>query len=657
MGNIEIHLDEENLRYVISGDISSILTNRRLLFSFRRLHYALKEDLLSVPFEDGRKIDVLGEINELFEKFGIKESMSDETQKSVDSYHREQKNFDVFSQKARKIRNNEFKDNPELVSDFDHFQSVVKRELTRKLYPLQLLSAYHMAFAQNACNFAVPGAGKTSIVYGAYAYLKNLPKEDPKHVDKLMVISPLSAFAPWENEYEECFGKKAQVQRLSGDSSISRSHKEQHLYSGNPCEITLIFHGGVDGLQHEIVDFLKKHKTMLVVDEAHRIKNPEGVWGKSVINIAKEAKSKVVLTGTPVPNGYEDLYNLYQFIYPFKFKDILKFHYGNLVDMTKNSEPDSERVKKFTANISPYFIRIKKSDLKLPPVKETIIHVEMGKEQRKIYDFIETKYIKSFQKSNSATIKDILNKAKLIRLRQASTNPSLLMKPIKETLESDDFDGRTFSGNKMPDEFQDDSEILSKISLYMKSETPSKFSSILDLLKEKIKQNEKILVWTIFVQNAKQFKDLLSKQGINSELLIGETGQVERENIIKKFNDPLNTEFRVVIANPFAVAESISLHKGCHNAVYMERDYNCSNFLQSKDRIHRVGLPADQETNYYYILSEDSIDEVIDRQLHIKVERMEKIIDEDIPLFSRIDDSDETDLIKALLDNYAKRTQ
>ena len=32
----------------------------------------------------------------------------------------------------------------------------------RTLYDLQMLSAYHMAFSQNACNFSVPGAGKTS---------------------------------------------------------------------------------------------------------------------------------------------------------------------------------------------------------------------------------------------------------------------------------------------------------------------------------------------------------------------------------------------------------------------------------------------------------------------------------------------------------------
>jgi SNF2 family DNA or RNA helicase len=164
-----------------------------------------------------------------------------------------------------------------------------------------------------------------------------------------------------------------------------------------------------------------------------------------------------------------------------------------------------------------------------------------------------------------------------------------------------------------------------------------------------------VIVWSLFIQNAKQLQAYLTANQIRSKLLIGEVEQTEREKIIDAFNDPNNSDFRVVIANPFAVSESISLHKGCHNAIYLERDYNCATFLQSKDRIHRYGLPPDQVTRYYYLISNDSIDEVIDRRLEEKVKRMEKIIDEEIPLFARINDSDETDLIKALLIEYAKR--
>lgn len=649
-------MDSEKSCFVLTGDLPDIRKNRRFIFSLKRLNCTEKDEKLFIPYEEQFQIKVLKELQELLVKFGFSEQLTKETKKDVESFQREQETFQEFSEQARIIRNDEFKANPELIKDFDVFQQVLKKELVRTLYPLQILSAFHLAFAQNACNFSVPGAGKTSVVYGAYTYLKNLPKNDSRFVDKLLVIGPLSSFAPWESEYEECFGKKANTQRLSGDNAISRNLKEQHLYSGSPAEITLIGHGSVEGLQQEIVDFLKRNKTMVVVDEAHRIKNREGHWGRSAVEIAKEAKSRVILTGTPVPNGYEDLYNLYQFIYPYKFKDILQFHFANLTDMTKTCDFDSERVKRFTENIAPYFIRIKKSDLALPPVKDKIISVEMDDHQREIYDFIETKYISSFQQNSSATVKDVLNRAKLIRLRQAATNPTLLIKPIQETLIREDYDTRISLSSQIPEEFQDDSEIISKIYDYAELEIPKKYITVKDISEEIITDKGKVIIWTIFIQNAKGLQQYLSESGIESELLIGEVEQTAREAIIEKFNNPENHEFHVVIANPFSVSESISLHKGCHSAIYMERDYNCSNFLQSKDRIHRVGLPKDQETNYYYILSKDSVDEDIHRLLNIKVERMEKIIDEDIPLFTRINDSDDTDIIISLIKSYAQRT-
>ncbi len=655
--SVSINTDNVNSFFILGGDTQDIISNTRFLFSLKRLKYSVSGEKILIPYEEKTKIKILQEVQNLLEKFSFEITLTQETQEDVSSFNREQQTFKEFSEKARAIRNNQFSENPELVKDFDEFQKVLRQKIIRPLYPLQLLSAFHMAFSQNACNFAVPGAGKTSIVYGAYIYLKSLPESDSRHVDKLLVIGPLSSFAPWEKEYKACFGADVASQRLSGDNTIQRSHKEQHLFSGNPAELTLIRHGGVESLKDEIISFLKRNKTMVVVDEAHRIKNPEGIWGKSVVEIAKEAKARIILTGTPVPNGYEDLFNLFQYLYPYKYKDILKFHYGNLLDMTANSHIDSDRVKEFTNNISPYFIRIKKTDLKLPPVNEHLIEVKMDSYQREIYDFIETKYIKSFENNSSAAIKDVLNKARLIRLRQASTNPALLLKPIAETLNIDDYDSRIYSGGKMPEEFQNDSQILSKIYNYAKKEqTPSKFIEIKNLLEQKIlSKNGKAIIWTIFIQNAKELQKYLEKNGIKSELLIGEVEQLDREVIIDKFNNPTNSEFSVIIANPFSVSESISLHKGCHNAIYMERDYNCSNFLQSKDRIHRYGLSPNQETDYYYVLSENSIDGVINEKLNEKVKRMEQIIDEDIPLFARINDSDETDLIKALMNDYAKR--
>lgn len=653
---IFIHSNKNRKEFLLEGDIDQILNNRRLLITMRRLDYKVVEKKISVPYEETTQIQKLKEIRQLLEKNSLIYELSPEVQEDLSSYVRELDEFLTFSKYAKKIRNDEFSDNLELVDEFKKFQEILKTSLVRKLYPLQLLSAFHLAFAQNACNFAVPGAGKTSIVYGAYSYLKSLPPDNPKYVDRILVIGPLSSFAPWENEYEECFGVKASSFRLSGGDGDSKQRKLEHLYSGNPSEITLIWHGAVEKYQDDITNFLRKHKTMVVVDEAHRIKNASGHWGRSAVEIAKEAKSRVILTGTPVPNGYEDLYNLYQFIYPFKFKDILRVHYANLVDMTKNSSLESERVKSFTENIAPFFIRIKKKDLNLPPIKNFQVFVEMDELQSEIYDFIEAKYISSFLTNQSGTIKDILNKAKLIRLRQVASNPALLLKSIKENLDSEDFEGQQTFAENILQEFQNESDILFKISNYEENNIPNKYVKTKEIVENILLEDEKVIIWTIFIQSAKNLQKYLQENYIKTELLIGEVEQSMRENIIEKFNNPVNRDFQVVIANPFSVSESISLHKGCHNAIYMERDYNCANFLQSRDRIHRVGL-KDEITNYYYIISKRTIDEIIDRRLEEKIKRMEKIIDSEIPLFARINDSDETDIIKEIIEEYGREAE
>ena len=644
-----------NNNYVLSGDIDTLINNRRVKISLRRLGYQVSGDTILVPFEEKTKIYTLQDIEKLLEKFSIEYEYGDKVSDTLSAYHQEQENFHIFSEKARNIRNDKFSDSQELVEEFKKFKSVLEQNMQRRLYDLQMLSAFHMAFAQNACNFAVPGAGKTSIVYGAYAYLKNLPEEDSKHVDKLLVIGPLSSFYAWENEHKECFGYPIESQRMSGDANISRAQKEQHLYSANPKELTLISHAGISLLEKGIIDFLKQNKVMVVVDEAHRIKNAEGVWGNSAIEIAKEATARVILTGTPVPNGYEDLYNLYRFIYPFKYQDILHIHYDQLKDMTKNTlSLDDERVKEFIENINPYFIRIKKKDLNLPEAKEQHVEVKMDEHQREIYDFIEEKYIPELSKNKDSSLKATLNKAKLIRLRQASTNPALLLNSLKDSLDIDD---PNLQVAEIYNETIDDIEIFQKIVDYRKLYTPQKFVEIKKLIEDKILPNSgKVIIWTIFIQNAEELQNYLKQSGHKTKLLIGRVSQEEREDIVEKFNDPENSDFKIVIANPFSVSESISLHKGCHNAIYLERDYNAANFLQSKDRIHRVGLPEDTETNYYYFISKHSIDSVINERLDLKVKRMEKIIDEEIPLFRRIHDNDTSDIITALLKDYAQRT-
>lgn len=80
--------------------------------------------------------------------------------------------------------------------------------------------------------------------------------------------------------------------------------------------------------------------------------------------------------------------------------------------------------------------------------------------------------------------------------------------------------------------------------------------------------------------------------------------------------------------------------------------------MQSKDRIHRYGLGEDVITNYYYLLSADSVDLTIHERLAEKERRLLDIIESmPIPLFDNTLEDGGDDDIKAVLRDYARRTK
>lgn len=645
---IESNEDEGSL--ILTGDINSIFENRRASRYFRdTLAFTKSEDSLTVFSTDPINTN-LHRIKKICEMIGADLVYSQNISDAIAAYASEEEKFRTFSEKARLIRDNHC--NPKEFKDFTI--SIQKNLKNRSLYPLQLLSAYHLAFSQNACNFSVPGAGKTSVVYGAYAYLSNLPPENIKYTNKLLIISPLSAFGPWELEYEECFGRTPSIKRLSGNLPID--DKKQYLYSATPAEITLLSYASVPTLQEELIYFLKNNKVMVVLDEAHKIKNTDGgIIANSILELATYCSSRVILTGTPAPNGYEDLYNLYKFIWPTK--NIIRYRPYQLKDMNK-SENDP-RVNDLIHEIKPFFIRVRKSDLNIPEaVEHPPILVPMGYAQRRIYDAIEKRYMTDLISTSDRSFQNELVKAKLIRLMQASTNPNLLKVPLAKFSENGDFS--EYSN-------YNDEGFIADILKYAETETPNKFIKAKEIIEKIIQNNEKVVVWAIYINNILDFEKYLKHNGINCKTLYGATpvatGEESdeaietREKIIKDFHDP-NSDFKVIIANPFAVSESISLHKVCHNAIYLERSFNAAHFIQSKDRIHRYGLEKGTKTNYFYLLSENSVDGTIHNRLQVKEQRLQKIIESmPIPLFKNIElEASESD-IKALIEDYVTRTK
>lgn len=652
MDIVDIDICEDDSIFLLTGNIDRLVKSpRKRLYLTDFLQASIFPGLLKIPFEQGNEELILSKIQELLKTEGIVESRSQLIDSLFKRLFDENLKFTEFSNQARSIRNNEL--SPTQKTNLQEFVDELKNLIpNRKLYGLQLLSAYHLAYSQNACNFSVPGAGKTSIVYGAYAHLRNLPPVNNKHVSKLIIIGPLSSFGPWEMEYKECFGLAPNSIRLSG--GVDDKIKRTQFFGSHPHEIMLFSYNSIPTNQSELIYFLQKYPAMVVLDEAHKIKNIDGgVWATSVLEIARYCSSRVVLTGTPAPNGYEDLYNLFKFIWPTK--EIVKFYPYQLKEM--NDLRHDSGINSLITNISPFFIRIRKSDLGLPkPIEHDPIIVEMGEIQNEIYSEIEKKYMAQLGKDidvNRKSAKDVLKKAKLIRLMQASINPSLLIKPLEDYYSESGW---------VDDFFIEDDNLLRKIIDYKNLEIPPKFIIATKMIKELISQGEKVLVWTIFIQNIIEFNEYLRDAGILSEFIYGATPiesddssdeVITRESIIREFHKK-ESKFDVLIANPFAVAESISLHKACHNAIYLDRNFNAGTYIQSKDRIHRYGLNPNDRINYYYLVSENNIDRTIHNRLLEKERRMLEIIEnEPIPLFKILEcENEEYEDLRQLINNY-----
>lgn len=639
----EITIDVGDRHYILTGSIATISQNTRAKSNFASIGALFdSENQIIIPFDEVTREERFKDIARLLAKFGMGHDQTSETQTLVERVLSENRSFSEFSQSAHDIRNGKCE-----TSEFANFVDVIAKTMKRKPYPLQLLSAYHLAFAQNACNFSVPGSGKTSIVYAAYSFLKQLDVD--RQVGRLVIVCPLAAFGPWKTEYVDCFSREPKVKEML---KLSPHQREIHFATSDDTEITLTsYQNAATDIEH-IKNYLDRHKdVMLVLDEAHRIKSTrhDAVWANAVKSVAQYAKSRVILTGTPVANGYEDLYNLFEFIWPGR--NIIGFPLNYL----KNMKNDPRHKDQLIKNIEPFFIRIKKNDLNLPkPIYNTPIMVPMAPDQKVIYDYIEKNILHRLKRLSREGLLNKLQRSKTIHLRQCLTNPALLKKYLPEFQETGVIS-------------VDDREISEAIKSYQS--IPNKFVELGKLVKSIIKSDGpsgKVIVWAYFIENIRSLKIFLQDMGIESETLYGATpNETEdtpedvrtREKIIREFHGDA-CPYKVILANPFAVGESISLHKACHNAIYLEKDFNAANYMQSKDRIHRYGLKQNDKVNYYFLLSEGSIDSGIHRRVIEKEKRMLKIIEKnEIPLLQlgMSDEEADDDDIRAIIEDYHDR--
>jgi SNF2 family DNA or RNA helicase len=481
--------------------------------------------------------------------------------------------------------------------------------MKRPLLPHQWKPVAHLLAVPFAANFSVPGAGKTQIVLATFQELKNRGS-----VDCLVVVGPGSSFLAWTEESRAALEDPGIVVRLTGVPEERMVSYEEAL----TASIILVTYHTANNDQERLTALFRERRCLLVLDESHYVKG-SGALAQMVLNISPEAERRIILTGTPMPNGFADLWTQATFLWPDQHV------FGNRIQFrTRVSTPVGQQSAR--DRISPLFTRVRKSDLGLPRQLYERVTVSMGAIQSRIYAALASRTLLdiSLLPTERVVIRE-WRRAKMIRLLQAASNPALLAQNSIE-----------FS---IPPESALDRPLLELIGSYLKFEMPPKVLAADQLVRNIFAndENEKVVIWTHFVRNIKLLLDLLREFGalplygaVPREATDEDEESFTRENHIRAFrNDPT---CRVLIANPGAAAESISLHKVCHHAIYIDRTFNAGQFIQSRDRIHRVGLRPDEDVMYHLLMTEGSIDETVNQRLLAKETAMMNMLnDPDLP--------------------------
>lgn len=562
---------------------------------------------------------------------GIQYELSENCLKTYEAVQTKKEDFEGFVETAKKYKDANFD-----ADDFQNYLDFLKENIPRRLRDHQKKAFYHLSKIKNGANFSVPGSGKTTVVLSSYEKAKA-----ENEVNILFVVGPPACFGPWKKEFKDVLGRVPSTKILAGGNRESR--KESYYEFNDLSELYLTTFQTLMQDQREAISFLSnpKVKVFLVIDEAHYIKQIEGSWANAVLSLASSAIRKCVLTGTPIPKSYSDLYNIFDFLWPDNTVVSGEIR-GHIERYEKNN--DYEKASEILdLAVGPLFYRVRKKELGLKPqIFHNPIKISMNENEKRIYNAIIGKIWQyssrdEFLKDAISDVAIKLKRGRMMRLRQIFSYAKLLSTAI------DDYD----------ETLLDDKDLEKIIYKYDEIEIPGKLEYLLEMVNNFRNKKQKVVIWANFIGTINLIEKSLLKNDLYCKKIYGQTpygnDSYQEEETREKIRDEFvnkDSGLDILIANPAACSESISLHKTCHNAVYYDLSYNCAQYLQSMDRIHRVGGSEENEAHYYFLQYDDTVEPRILNNLNLKAQKMYQIIEGDYPIYSldMFDESENLDM-------------
>jgi SNF2 family DNA or RNA helicase len=306
-----------------------------------------------------------------------------------------------------------------------------------------------------------------------------------------------------------------------------------------------------DSQMRRIEEFAKVHKKFaFVIDESTTVKNIKAARTKRALNIAKYAKTRRIMSGTPIVQSPLDVFSQceilkrgllgHKSIYSFKgqYAVVKPMRFGI---RSFDKIVGFRDLDKLTAMLQSFGSIVKKEDcLDLPPKIYQTIYVPLSNEQLHAYEELKEKAVLYLQ-GNEVTAVNAL--AMIVRLLQICCGQLKIG------------EGR-----------------------YISIEN-NRLAALRDLIDE---SPNKVIVWTSFTNTANDIMKLLGDEAIH---LSSDLNVAEREDVLNEFR---GGSPKVLVANPASAGHGITLVEAS-TVIYYSNSYNLEHRLQSEDRTHRIG--------------------------------------------------------------------
>lgn len=442
--------------------------------------------------------------------------------------------------------------------------------LKHEAFAYQLQAVDAVKDLEYAAIFHEQGLGKTKVAIDLIVHWLT-----HRQLDTVLIVVKKGLLDNWQRELAS---HSQLVPRV-----LTTNRNANFYVFNSPARVMLAHYEAVKAEKERMQLFLRTRNVGVILDESTKIKNPDAALTETFLDLAPLFTRRVIMSGTPVSNRPHDIWSQIKFLddglslgYDFQdFKRSVNLS-NDLAGAESRQQALEMQLQCIFHSISDFAVRETKAsaEISLPDKVVHTVVTEWEPRQQELYRQVrESLRAIIFQEGQlMADETDVVLK-RLLRLVQVTSHPHLIDASYQVE--------------------------------------PGKLEVLLELVTSIVREGEKCIVWTSFVDNVEWLGDVLRRH--NPQLVHGMLSTSEQTQAIRNFIDDPGA--KIFVATPGSAKEGLTLTVANH-VIFYDRLFSLDDYLQAQDRIHRIS--QERVCHVHNLIMRDSIDEWVEALLHSK---------------------------------------